>query len=43
MQYCNIGFQPNAPGQGKHFFLLTLMIDLDDIEDAIPRLPSTVD
>ncbi|MGN6490851.1 MAG: DUF2490 domain-containing protein [Agriterribacter sp.] len=36
-------YKNDNTGQGKHFFQLTLMIDLDDIEDAIPRLPSTVD
>lgn len=36
-------FKNTNTGVGKHFFQLTLMIDLDDIEDAIPRLPTTVD
>lgn len=36
-------YKNDHTGSGKHFFQLTLIIDLDDIEDAIPRLPSTVD
>lgn len=30
-------------GHGKHFFQLTLMIVIDDIEDAIRGIPSTLD
>jgi len=30
-------------GHGKHFFQVTLMISVDDIEDAIREIPSTLD
>ncbi|MBX2922696.1 MAG: DUF2490 domain-containing protein [Chitinophagaceae bacterium] len=36
-------YKKDNTGSGKHFFQFTLMIDLDDMEDDIQRLPSTVD